>query len=499
MRRGVWLLTIILTLGGVGVWWTTRNAIRIERFDAQRFAQMRESERAEWLIRQSLARSKGFSPLSEWWTQWLPSQRAALTPLNGMQVRMLAEVCLKYDLPHLLNRLPAYSENEKSRELVRLYRALWHAQKSDLRRALHEAGSIRARETRALALARIGAIYQQAGEAELARQRFEAAQKLLKQSAIPAHPDIYLEAMSVLVEQTLLRASLEQVADLVGGLPVLYHPAAARRLGQLYLQQNEAHRLPALANALPPKARNALKPYLAIALIQQGKTREGYELAHRAVQDEDPLADAYVLRALHRAGQTELAKRFFMERVIVFGVRLNLQQQVKRFTRKRAALGPYTNLWFWAMIQAGVEAGLQEEVEWVVLRVGQPELRVLGLLEWAAARYRAGDEDAARRFINLAVAEFQRTHEDIPLLYPVRSLHQAGAQTLATHFLSRARDYASQVQEPWLRCGHLNRVALAYAVNGDYEQAVQTALMQPSLEQQRDDLVRIANALTGKP
>ncbi len=178
MRRGVWLLAILGTLGGVGVWWTTRNAIRIERFDAQQFAQMRESERAEWLIRQSLARSKGFSPFSEWWAQWLPSRRAALTPLNGMQVRMLAEVCLKYDLPHLLNRLPAYSENEKARELVRLYRALWHAQKSDPRRALHEVGSIRARETRALALARMGAIYQQGGEPEPHRARLRRQRRL---------------------------------------------------------------------------------------------------------------------------------------------------------------------------------------------------------------------------------------------------------------------------------------------------------------------------------
>jgi uncharacterized coiled-coil protein SlyX len=39
------------------MWWTSRNAIRMEPLDAQRFAQMRETEQVEWLIEQILARS----------------------------------------------------------------------------------------------------------------------------------------------------------------------------------------------------------------------------------------------------------------------------------------------------------------------------------------------------------------------------------------------------------------------------------------------------------
>jgi len=39
------------------MWWTSRNALRIEPLDAQRFAQMRETEQVEWLIEQILARS----------------------------------------------------------------------------------------------------------------------------------------------------------------------------------------------------------------------------------------------------------------------------------------------------------------------------------------------------------------------------------------------------------------------------------------------------------
>jgi len=58
MRRWSWLLGLfaIAVLGAV--WWASRNAIRMEPLDAQRFAQMRETEQVEWLIEQILARSK---------------------------------------------------------------------------------------------------------------------------------------------------------------------------------------------------------------------------------------------------------------------------------------------------------------------------------------------------------------------------------------------------------------------------------------------------------
>ena len=58
MRRWSWLLGLfaIAVLGAV--WWTSRNAIRMEPLDAQRFAQMNETEQVEWLIEQILARSK---------------------------------------------------------------------------------------------------------------------------------------------------------------------------------------------------------------------------------------------------------------------------------------------------------------------------------------------------------------------------------------------------------------------------------------------------------
>lgn len=65
MRRWSWLLGL-LVIGVLGVvWWTSRNAIRMEPLDAQRFAQMRETEQVEWLIEQILARSKRTDTLAK--------------------------------------------------------------------------------------------------------------------------------------------------------------------------------------------------------------------------------------------------------------------------------------------------------------------------------------------------------------------------------------------------------------------------------------------------
>jgi hypothetical protein len=51
VRRFVWLLGL-LAIAVVGtVWWTARNAIRLEPLDAQRFAQMSETEHgiSDWM------------------------------------------------------------------------------------------------------------------------------------------------------------------------------------------------------------------------------------------------------------------------------------------------------------------------------------------------------------------------------------------------------------------------------------------------------------------
>jgi len=58
MRRWSWLLGLFAIVVVGMVWWASRNAIRIELLDAQRFAQMSETEQVELLIKQVLARSK---------------------------------------------------------------------------------------------------------------------------------------------------------------------------------------------------------------------------------------------------------------------------------------------------------------------------------------------------------------------------------------------------------------------------------------------------------
>jgi hypothetical protein len=52
MRRIVWLLGLLAIVVVGTVWWSSRNAIRLEPLDGQRFAQMSETEQVEWLIEQ---------------------------------------------------------------------------------------------------------------------------------------------------------------------------------------------------------------------------------------------------------------------------------------------------------------------------------------------------------------------------------------------------------------------------------------------------------------
>ena len=58
MRRWMWLLGLLVVGIAGTVWWSSRNAIRLEPLDAQRFAQMSETEQVEWFIEQTLSRCR---------------------------------------------------------------------------------------------------------------------------------------------------------------------------------------------------------------------------------------------------------------------------------------------------------------------------------------------------------------------------------------------------------------------------------------------------------
>ena len=58
MRRWMWLLGLLVVGIAGAVWWSSCNAVRPEPLDAQRFAQMSETEQVEWLIEQTLARCR---------------------------------------------------------------------------------------------------------------------------------------------------------------------------------------------------------------------------------------------------------------------------------------------------------------------------------------------------------------------------------------------------------------------------------------------------------
>ncbi|MCS7301362.1 MAG: hypothetical protein NZ556_07405 [Fimbriimonadales bacterium] len=105
MRRLIWGAAALVAIFAVGAWWTTQNAIRLERFHAERFARLSEAKQMEWLVRQVLARSKARTILPDWWERLWHANRPKLPPLVGADVFILGEVCARYNLPRLLNRV----------------------------------------------------------------------------------------------------------------------------------------------------------------------------------------------------------------------------------------------------------------------------------------------------------------------------------------------------------------------------------------------------------
>jgi hypothetical protein len=182
MRRWSWLLGLfaIAVLGAV--WWTSHNAIRMEPLDAQRFAQMRETEQVEWLIEQILARSKRTDTLAKIMENIPFIQSSHFTrPLLPKDIDIIGTACVEYDLPHWLGRCERYIESESDRERLQVYQAILQARRGNWHTAEQVARRIPTLSARALALAHLGHLQMEAGQSNAARRTFEQAYSLLTQ------------------------------------------------------------------------------------------------------------------------------------------------------------------------------------------------------------------------------------------------------------------------------------------------------------------------------
>ena len=289
MRRWSWLLGLLV--GGIAgtVWWASRNAIRLEPLDAQRFAQMSETKQVEWLIEQIPARFRRTDTLSQTLQKIPFLQRVPSThPLIPNYLEAIGIACVEYDLPHWLNRCERYVELDRTRELLAVYRAILQARKGDWRAAEQTVRRIRTDALKALALAHLGRLKAEAGQTEAAQRNFEQAHTLLSQP-VELHAQLEASAVySLLVQHSYVGENPEAVVQMVQFFPHYLHTVLVQLPADVYRQRGDIKRLRQLLDVCPANARSVVKPRLAHALIEQGRVDEGMQrLARMGARDAD--------------------------------------------------------------------------------------------------------------------------------------------------------------------------------------------------------------------
>jgi len=312
MRRIVWLLGLLAIVVVGTVWWSSRNAIRLEPLDTQRFAQMSETEQVEWLIEQTLARSKrtgAFTPLSE---ELSLSQGSAWEPVSYMEIDAIGMACVEYDLPHWLNRARRYMRQEADREHLMVYQAILQARKGDWQAAEQTVRRIRADAIKALAWAHLGRLRAEAGQSDAAQQSLDQARALLARPTDLTNAAYYhclTNAISLIINYSSIPERAETAAEFVQGLHDQRRSAAVWQVNEYYRRRGDVARLRAFAALVSKSDRRDAEILLVRTLIEQGQAEAGLRLLARLGECRD-IDLARIARALHRQGRTQDARTF---------------------------------------------------------------------------------------------------------------------------------------------------------------------------------------------
>ena len=190
MRRWIWLLGLLVVGIAATVWWSSHNAIRLEPLDAHRFAQMSETEQVEWLIAQTLARSKRTDTITTLLEKFPFLRESALRPLSYWEIEAIGIACVEYDLPHWLSRCQRYAATESYREHLTVYQAILQARKGDWQAAEQTVQKIRTDAIRAFGWPPLGRLRAEAGQLDAAQQSFDQATALLTRPSEPVYHSI---------------------------------------------------------------------------------------------------------------------------------------------------------------------------------------------------------------------------------------------------------------------------------------------------------------------
>ena len=416
MRRWIWLLGLLVVGIAGTVWWSSRNAVRLEPLDAQRFAQMSEIEQVEWLIEQVLARSKRTGMLTDIANNLPFARPTEWQPLLPRHIEAIGMACVEYDLPHWLNFARRYMHQETDREHLMVYQAILQARKGDWQAAERTVQKIRTDTIRVLGWAHLGRLYAEAGRSDAAQRSFDHARAIFLRPADPMHSLYLLNTLTLIISHSSVSERSETAAEFVRGLPDEWRASAVWRVSEYYRQRGDVGRLRAFIALVPESSRREVEMYLVRTLIEQGQVEHGLRLLARLGECRD-VELAQIARALHKRGRTQDAQTFadaLRTRLLQDGF---LQGQLNRRAPDTLRLStPYgevrvilrfdystTHL----LVQAYTEWGHPEAAEQLIAAVPIGRFRVLQRTNMAHAYHKIGQQAQARQHLERARTEGQ--------------------------------------------------------------------------------------------
>jgi len=464
MRRWSWLLGL-LVIGVLGaVWWTSRNAIRMEPLDAQRFAQMNETEQVEWLIEQILARSKRTDTLAKLQEKLSPRRKNYPPTITEYELTLIGAAGVEYELLHWLKHCERYvGDGINDRDFLKVYQALLKARKGDWQAAEQAVLDIQDLVVRALALAHLGRLRAESGQIERARRNFEQAQKLLFETTRFGISDWRTkDTARLIVFHYPTQARSEFVENFAAQVNT---DAELAVVAEAYRQLGDTARLRKLTKHANKAVRSEARAALVRTLIEQGQVKEGLaECARLGVWSSADLIQ--IAQALWEGGQRDYALSF------VNAVSERLLE--RRFPSGR----PIGNNF--GIVQITTPYGQ------VKVRIDAPS-RNLDALTRAYAEW--GLVDQAERLLDALPADgrpFQRA--DLACILHVTGHSERARQQLETALQEIESQTASDSFKRYLG---LKKIAHAYARLGDDHRALELAESIPDSALQREVLMRM--------
>jgi tetratricopeptide (TPR) repeat protein len=459
MRRWSWLLGL-LVIGVLGaVWWASRNAIRMEPLDAQRFAQMSETEQVEWLIEQILARSKRTDTLAKLLERLSLGRRDYLPTITTFELTLIGAAGVEYELSHWLKHCERYVDD--GIDLLKVYQALLKAHQGDWQAAEQEILNIQEVSVRMLALAHLGRLRAESGQIERARRDFERAQELLSLITRFGTSDWRTKDTARLI---VFHYPTQARSELVENFAAQVNTAAELAVvADAYRQLGDIARLRKLTKHADKAVRSEAQTALVRALIERGQVKEGLEECVRfGVWSSTHTIQ--IAQALWKGGQRDYALSF-------------ANAVSARLLERRFPSGRFPAHHF-GMVQIAIPYGQ------VKVSINAP-YRNLDALTQAYAEW--GLVDQAERLLEALPADsrpFQRA--DLACILHVTGHSERARQQLETALQEIESQTALGSFERYLG---LKQIAHAYARLGDDRRALELAQSIPDAALQKEVLI----------